>query len=241
MSRPSSRTPLRQRVLLSFAVSTAATLALALTVMRIVALGPTYPLKAVIVFAAIGAVALGWLDSHAPLERFGAANWITTGRAVLLATAAGFVGEPRTAVVAALAAGGAVLAAMLDGVDGWVARRTGGESDFGARYDMETDALLILVLSVLAWQHGQAGWWILLAGLMRYGFVAAGYAWNWMNAALPPSTRRKTVCVIQIAGLAAVVSPVFAPPMSALLAAFTLLALVYSFTVDVVWLHQRRA
>jgi len=114
-------------------------------------------------------------------------------------------------------------------------------SDFGARYDMEVDALLILVLSVLAWQHGQAGWWILLAGLMRYGFTAAGYAWSWMNGTLPPSTRRKTVCVIQIVGLAAVVSPVCAPPISVLIAALILLSLVYSFAVDVLWLRQHRA
>ncbi len=40
----------------------------------------------------------------------------------------------------------AVPALILDGVDGWVARRTGTANDAGARLDMEVDAALILVL-----------------------------------------------------------------------------------------------
>ena len=81
----------------------------------------------------------------------------------------------------------ALPAVALDGVDGWLARRSGLSSDFGARYDMETDALLILVLAVLAWRQEKAGAWIVLAGAMRYLFVAAGYIWTWMTAPLPPS------------------------------------------------------
>ncbi len=42
----------------------------------------------------------------------------------------------------------ALLALILDGVDGKVARATGSESDFGARFDMELDALFILGLSI---------------------------------------------------------------------------------------------
>ena len=40
-------------------------------------------------------------------------------------------------------------------------------SGYGARFDMETDAAFILVLSILVWQHGKAGAWVLLCGLMR--------------------------------------------------------------------------
>ena len=55
----------------------------------------------------------------------------------------------------------AIVAVVLDGVDGWVARRTGTASAFGMRFDMETDAALILVLAILAWRYGKAGPWIL--------------------------------------------------------------------------------
>jgi phosphatidylglycerophosphate synthase len=238
----SSSTPnrLRRRVIGAFAAAAAVTLVLALAVVRVSGIGSAYAVKAPAVCVAICLVAFGWLEGH-PYSTFGPANWITTVRAVLVSLVAAVVGEPRIVAVAAVATGASVLAAVLDGVDGRLARRTGMLSEFGARYDMETDALLILVLSVLAWQHGQAGWWILAAGLMRYAFVAAGFAWPWMNRVLPPSTRRKTVCVVQIAGLAAVVSPVFAPPSSTIIAALTLLTLVYSFGVDVRWLRQHRA
>ena len=48
-------------------------------------------------------------------------------------------------------------------------------SAFGARFDMEVDALLIQVLAVLAWQWDKAGPWVLMSGLLRYVFVAAGW------------------------------------------------------------------
>ena len=42
----------------------------------------------------------------------------------------------------------ATVALILDAVDGQVARRTATASPLGARFDMEVDAFLILVLSV---------------------------------------------------------------------------------------------
>ena len=44
----------------------------------------------------------------------------------------------------------------LDGVDGWLARRRGMSSAFGARFDMEIDALLVQVLAILVWRYGKA-------------------------------------------------------------------------------------
>ncbi len=92
----------------------------------------------------------------------------------------------------------ASVAAALDGVDGWIARRTRTASAFGARFDMETDALLILVLSALVWRSGKAGAWVLASGLMRYAFVAAATIWPWMQEPLEPSRRRQAVCVVQV-------------------------------------------
>ena len=122
-------------------------------------------------------------------------------RAALVALVTGLVGEPATPIVAASAAGAALLAAALDGVDGWLARRTRMTSAFGARFDMETDVFLVLALSVLAWQYGKAGAWVLLCGLMRYGFVAGGWLWPWLRGPLSPTVRGKAICVVQFVGL----------------------------------------
>ena len=76
------------------------------------------------------------------------------------------------------------------------------------------------------------------AGLLRYLFVAASYAWPWLGATLPPSRRRQAVCVVQIVSLLGALAPVVEPPWSAALALAGLAVLVWSFGVDVVWLAR---
>ena len=88
------------------------------------------------------------------------------------------------------------VALSLDAVDGWLARRLGLASRFGARFDLEIDALLLLILALLVWQADRVGAWVLVIGLLRYAFVAAGLARGPGCATpLPPSRRRQTVCV----------------------------------------------
>ena len=65
--------------------------------------------------------------------------------------------------VAATAAAAGLAATVLDGLDGWLARRAGMASAFGARFDVEVDALLIQALAILTWRYGKAGPWVLLA------------------------------------------------------------------------------
>ena len=102
-------------------------------------------------------------------------------------------------------------------------------SAFGARFDMEVDAFLILVLAALAWRFDKAGVWVLASGLMRYAFVAAAWVWPWLNAPLPPSRRRQTVCVWQIGVLIGTIAPIIRPPFSALVAAGRAGDAVWSF------------
>jgi phosphatidylglycerophosphate synthase len=104
---------------------------------------------------------------------------------------------------------------------------------------METDALLILVLSALCWQFDKAGVWVLAAGLLRYVFVAAAWPLPWMRRALPASRRRQTVCIVQSSALLACLSPLFPRPWSVGVAAVGLLVLAWSFLIDVVWLARR--
>ncbi|MDE0081528.1 MAG: CDP-alcohol phosphatidyltransferase family protein [Gammaproteobacteria bacterium] len=129
-----------------------------------------------------------------------------------------------------------IAAMVLDGVDGHVARRFGAASPFGARLDMEVDAFLLLVLSVLVWQGGKVGEWVLAVGGIRYFFVAAGWIWPPLRAELPASQRRKAVCVVQGAVLLACLLPAVPASAAALLAGTGLALLVYSFAVDVAWL-----
>lgn len=182
-----------------------------------------------------------FLSQHQPLTRFGAANTVTLLRAGIVALFAGLLGP--TAPIPDLAwlmTVLAMVALMLDGVDGWLARRSGMQSPFGARFDMEVDAFFILILAALVWQADKAGAWVILSGGLRYGFVVLGRWLPWLNRPLPPRRRRQTVCVIQTAVLALCLTPPLIPPFSTFLAAGALGLLALSFAVDIVWLWRRR-
>jgi phosphatidylglycerophosphate synthase len=196
---------------------------------------------ALLTFGVVAGVALSGAGRHHPFSRLGPANLVTGFRAVLTALLAGALVVPPTERGAWVLVALSVVAVSLDGVDGYFARRSGMSSVFGARFDMEVDALLILVLSALVWRFGKAGVWVLASGLMRYAFVGAAWVWPWFDRALPPSRRRQTVCVIQIVGLICALGPPFAPRSSDVIAAVSLAVLTWSFWVDVRWLWERRA
>jgi phosphatidylglycerophosphate synthase len=200
-----------------------------------------YFVKAAAILGVILAVALPRVREYHPYERFGAANLVTTARAVLVALVGGVIGEPHADGTLLLTITLALLATTLDGVDGWIARRLHQESPFGARFDVEIDALLILFLSILAWRYDKAGAWVLASGLTRYGFVAAGRAWPWMQRPLRGSFRGKLICVVQIAGLVLTLHPAIPRPASAVIAGASLAALWYSFFVDTRALWTQRA
>ena len=197
-----------------------------------------YLVKAAGVFALIVAVAFRHRRLHHPFPSLGPANQLTTFRALLVALVAGLIGEPVSYPMPAASI--ALVATLLDGVDGWLARRSKISSAFGARFDVEVDALLIQVLAVLVWQYGKAGPWVLLAGLLRYGFVAAGRVWPWMNGPLAPTQRGRVICIVQLGGLMLAILPAVEWPASAVIAGMALAALTYSFAVDVGRLWRAR-
>ncbi|GHC81770.1 hypothetical protein GCM10007079_22070 [Nocardiopsis terrae] len=132
-----------------------------------------------------------------------------------------------------------VLALVLDGVDGLVARGTRTESDFGARFDMEADAFLILVLSVyVSWSLGP---WVLVIGVLRYLFGAAAWAAPWLRGPLPPSRARKAVAAGQGIVLTAAASGLLPAPVAVAAVAGALAALVWSFGRDVSGLWRARS
>jgi phosphatidylglycerophosphate synthase len=169
-----------------------------------------------------------------------AADQITGVRAVLVVLLVAMSSRPVSTSVAWNIVAIAIVAVVLDGVDGWVARRTGTSSAFGMRFDMETDAALILVLAILAWRHGKAGPWILGAGLLRYLFIAAGWLWPWMARPLTPTLRGRLICVVQITALIVALAPIIVPPASTVVAAVGLAALCYSFLIDTLRLAGQR-
>lgn len=207
-------------------------------VWRFTDLSAGYPLEVMAMYAGTATVILAAGPRAFPGPGLGTANRVTLGRVVLTALLAGLVLEPGATDpglrrwILGLGTAGLVL----DGVDGWIARRTGTTTDFGARFDMETDAALILVLSLLVWLTGQAPVWVVAIGGMRYAFVAAGWAVPALRGDLPPSFRRKVVCVVQGIGLLVALAPFTPVPLATGVAALAAVLLTGSFAVDTAWL-----
>ncbi|WP_323373958.1 CDP-alcohol phosphatidyltransferase family protein [Plantactinospora alkalitolerans] len=169
----------------------------------------------------------------------GPANQVTLARATLVGGVAALVadsfrGDTPIAVLVTLA----TVALALDAVDGQVARRTGSTSALGARFDMEVDAFLILVLS--AFVATSLGAWVLAIGALRYVFVVAALVLPWLRAALPPRFSRKTVAALQGIMLVVAVSGILPRPLAIAWVALALAMLVWSFARDVSWLWRAR-
>ncbi|WP_375568199.1 CDP-alcohol phosphatidyltransferase family protein [Seohaeicola saemankumensis] len=194
---------------------------------------------------AAGVLLLWWqLPAHYPHPRFGGCNGVTLLRAGLGASLL----TPLLSGDAGQAAWGgwavalvALFALLLDGVDGWLARRQGLASGFGARFDMEIDAGLALILALHAFADGMGGVVVLALGVMRYVFVAASWGLPWMAAPLPDKFGRKVVCVIQIAALIALQVPILGSGPALGITWAAVAALIWSFGRDTLWLWRHRS
>ncbi len=190
-------------------------------------------------YGAVTCTALMWGLSRSDATELGPADRVTLTRATLVGTVAALTidsfDRPVPVVVLVTLA---TVALVLDGVDGQVARRTGTASELGARFDMEVDASLILVLSVHV--AGPVGAWVLAIGAMRYAFVLATWLLPWLRGSLPPRFWRKVVAATQGVVLVLATADVLPAPLTAAALVVSLALLVESFGRDVGWLWQHR-
>jgi phosphatidylglycerophosphate synthase len=131
-------------------------------------------------------------------------------------------------------------ALLLDGSDGWAARRQGLASAFGARFDMEIDAFAIAVLAVTAVQADTAPCWVLAIGAMRYLYLGAGRVFPVLRRPPPAyafaDRRRKAIAVVQSLALLFSLAPATPSNWAAAACALALGLLAYSFAADIVML-----
>jgi len=198
--------------------------------------------------------ALGYIGGSAVIlrywrrRRFGAANLVTLGRVVgtcwvIGLTLQAVLGRLSQTGLAAMVVIG-VCCLILDGVDGSVARARGECSPFGARFDVETDAVLLMALSLAVPVLGLAGWWVLAIGLMRYAYVAA--AWvaprtirTALRIPLPYRLSGKVVAVVQAVALLVALTlgliGIAVPELPSVVLAGALVALCWSFGRSICW------
>ena len=181
-----------------------------------------------LILALVGAAVA--LARHHPFARLGGANVVTLIRLTVVAflLAVLFAGGGHPVVVIAVS----IVALSLDGVDGYLARRQGLSSRFGASFDMEVDSAFALVLALLA-SLGPAGPIAIILGLPRYLFGAAAFAYPWLNGPISPRYSRKVICVLQLIALIALQLPFLAAPVAIAIVVVTAGLLAWSFGVDI--------
>ncbi len=192
-------------------------------------------------YAVLGGLVLSLASLRRDRAPFGLANQVTLLRAGLVCLVGGVLLASGHAPSMSWSLAALIAAALgLDAVDGWLARRLALVSAFGARFDVEVDALLLLILALLVWQAGQVGIWVLAIAGLRYSFVLAGLAQPWLRAPLYPSYRRKAICVHQGLTLLVCLLPPVPRQLATTLAALALGTSVLSFARDIHWLARRR-
>jgi len=136
----------------------------------------------------------------------------------------------------------ASLLAVMDLVDGWLARRAGA-TEFGAVLDMEMDQLMVLALSVIALQHGGMPAWLLLFPGLRYLHLAALRLGRLPRIDPKPkdgdNRRARLICAVVIVVLLSNLAPNSADPPRVLLNAGALALLVWSFADDFLFIYTR--
>lgn len=202
---------------------------------NIMPLGAGYIPVSLAIYGVLVALLLATPGAATP-HRFGAANRITLLRAILVCLLGGvIVNTDHTATLAWLIVATALVAEILDGVDGWVARAQGQSTAFGARFDVETDSLFILLLTILVWRFDKTGAWILAIGLMRYAYLFAALFVSALRRPLPPSKRRQQICVAQVIALTICLTPLVTPLVAGVIGLAALIVLSWSFALDIAW------
>jgi phosphatidylglycerophosphate synthase len=143
--------------------------------------------------------ALLWLSraAYTPSGRFGWANGVTLLRlgALLTLTLPLQVGSETWVLAVACSVLG------LDLLDGSLARARGDASAFGAHFDMECDAQLVLVLTLYLWLGRGMGGWVLCAGTLRYLYVIWLWVWPGPGHEAPRSLFARSAFALLMIGL----------------------------------------
>lgn len=194
-------------------------------------------------FVAVSGV-VGWLVRSVDDQPLTLATVVTLARGVALAAFTGFLvaGLPDgslawvPAVLFAAAAG-------LDAIDGWIARSTDSESAFGARLDVEVDALTVMFGTLFVVREALVPAVFIAVGLARYLFVFGIWLRHQRDQPvyeLPPSQLRKLLGGLAMGMIWVAMLPAVPASVSRPLALVVLVPFVINFSRDWLAVSGRR-
>ncbi|HKI87509.1 MAG TPA: CDP-alcohol phosphatidyltransferase family protein [Draconibacterium sp.] len=127
-----------------------------------------FPVRYPVIVVAALSFLYYWLIHFDLLKRFkpfgGYPNWVTLIRLILiLGSGIWYKHIPDFGLIVV-----GLVFFSLDGLDGLLARKFNQKSEFGAYFDLETDAIYVCVFTIILFEKGLAGFWIVVPGFMRY-------------------------------------------------------------------------
>jgi len=168
----------------------------------------------------------------------GWANRLTLLRGGLIALMGGFLFQPQAIGFMAWIPGVLYsIAAILDRIDGFVARRSKHTSLLGSELDTVYDALGLLVAPLLAVGYGKIHWSFLLVSAAYYVFIWGLYWRRTHNLPvypLMPSMLRRTLAGFQMGFVAFILLPCFHAPLTIIIGIAFMVPILIGFVVD--WL-----
>ena len=108
-----------------------------------------------------------WKDIRQLRPAGGYPNYITLIRSIGLLFVTAFASGISNSILAIIL----LILVVLDGVDGYLARRLNQRTEFGGLFDMETDALFVCIVSCLLLEKGLLGSWILVPAFIKYYYT----------------------------------------------------------------------
>ena len=167
---------------------------------------------------------------------FGAGNWLSLARGMLIALLAGFLFSPLpVGVWAWLPAILYTLAAVSDYFDGFLARISHSVSELGEILDLEWDALGLLIAVSLSIGYGFLSVWFWLFGFARYLYIFT--LWIHRKAGgkvleLPQSVARRPIAALTMGFMTVMLWPIISQPSTTLAAGIFAIPFTASFLRD---------
>jgi phosphatidylglycerophosphate synthase len=123
------------------------------------------PIVALLFFIVLGGIYFDEIKQLKPLG--GYANWVTSFRLLNLFLIIVLYTHLTTLQLGLWS----LMVVLLDGVDGYLARKFNHESNFGAQFDMETDSFFVAAISFTLYKLNLTEIWIIIPGFMRYIYL----------------------------------------------------------------------
>ena len=134
----------------------------------------------------------------------------------------------------------AIISFLLDGLDGFIARKYNQVTKYGEVIDQEADNFLIFVMSISLYINKEIGLYVFLIPAFRYIFIFSMTRYYWLKNTLPDSQLRKAVCVSIIFIMIISQDSYFANDDVVFLVLLSLFIITFSFSRDIIWLYRNK-